>query len=378
MIKLKLLIAAGLLAATAGTASADEAGDWAGAYAGISPVFGWGTATYVFNTDGYYNNAPGDTFSHGLRGYPFDVRLGYNWQNGQFVYGVQTAIITGLGGISNYDAPSPYFASDSFLVKQHWAVATTAVFGFATDRALFYVEAGPLFAHLINQARDDVADYYIRQGRWLMGATAGAGVEYAVGHGVSVTAGYRVMAFPSFNIAGESIDAGTGDPAGPATATDHDVRYFAQMVSLGINYHFGAINNEMTPHAFDWAGPYVGVGAGAPRQLTVIAGYNFALGNNIVAGVEGTVNKIICCGLGLTADVSARTGYTPNGNVLFYGEGGVRYRDGQGMFYTLGGGMEVVVGERTTGFMELAKIAPFGGTGFTETTFRGGVNFHPF
>lgn len=377
MIKLKLLIAAGLLAATAGTAMADEPGDWAGAYAGIGPVYGWGTATYTFNTNGYYNLAPGDTFSHGLRGYPIDVHIGYDWQNGRFVYGVEMAIISGFGGISNYNAPNPYFGSDYFQLKYHWAAATTAVFGFATERALFYVQGGPLFGHLINEARDTAADYYIRQGRWLVGLTGGAGVEVAVGHGVSITAGYRVMAFPSFNIAGQSTDANTMSSAGPGTETDHDVRYLAQMVSLGINYRFGAVNSETSPAVFDWAGPYIGFGGGAPRQFTGLAGYNFAFGN-VVAGVEGTVNYIICCGLGLTADVSGRVGLTPDGNVLFYGEGGVRYRDGQGMFYTLGGGMEVAVGPRTSGFMELAKIAPFGGAGFTETTFRGGVNFHPF
>jgi outer membrane immunogenic protein len=378
MIKTRLLIAAGLLAVTAGTASAGETGTWAGPYAGVAPVAGWGNVTYVFNTNGYYNLAAGDTFSHGVNGYPVSIALGYDWQTGHFVYGVETAIISGFGGISNYGAPSPYFGSDRFELKYHWAAATTAVLGVATDRLLFYVQGGAVFGHLIAEARDEVSDYYIRTGNWLVGLTGGVGVEFALSHGISLTAGYRFMAFPAFTVAGESIDRATMSSAGPATATDHTVRYFAQMVSLGVNYRFGMPDLNANGMTFDWAGPYFGFGGGAPRQFTALAGYNVVFGGNFVAGVEGTVNYIICCGLGFTTDVSTRVGYTPNGEILFYGEGGIRYRAGSGLYYTLGGGMEVAVGPRTTGFMELAKIGMFGGPGFTETTFRGGVTFHPF
>ncbi len=377
MVKLRLLIAAGLLAATAGSASAGETGDWAGPYAGLAPVYGWGNVDYVFNTNGYYNWAAGDTFSHSVSGHPVGVLLGYDWQNGRMVYGVEANIISGFGGISNYDVPSPFYASDQFQLKYHWATATTAVVGVSTGRMLFYVQGGPLFGHLISQAADNVADYYIRTGHWIVGLTGGAGVEVAVGHGLSITAGYRWMYFPPFNVAGESIDRATMSSAGPGTATDYSARYFAQMVTLGFNYRFGLPDATANGMSFDWAGPYFGFGGGAPRQFTAIAGYNFAFGNFVV-GVEGATSYIICCGLGVTADLSTRAGYTPNGDILFYGETGIRYRAGSGLFYTLGGGMEIAIGQRTTGFMELAKIGPFGGAGFTETTFRGGINFHPF
>lgn len=129
---------------------------------------------------------------------------------------------------------------------------------------------------------------------------------------------------------------------------------------------------------FDFTGAYAGLAGGAyfevdpvefdnPR-LGVLAGYNFAVGRLIV-GVEGGV--FWEGGDEFDATIMARTGLVVGGRALIYASvgylRGLTYPFG---WFTVGGGVEVGIGERLSIFGEAHYLVA---DGFSLQT---GVKFH--
>lgn len=361
----RFLAAAGLaaLVLTCGAGAASAQYVWDGPRLTVQPIFGVGAATYVFNTDGYYNDAAGDTFTHPVRGFTVAIGGGYDWQTGPVVYGIDMVVITGNGGVGNYDVQSPYDPDQGFELKFHWASTVNARVGFALDRTLFYVQAGPAISHLINEANDDPDR--VRLGRWPLGFSAGFGVERAVTDRMAVGIGYRFLAFAPFSIVSN----------GP-TPTDHTVQYRAHLVQTSITWRFDQ-PEEVRGRGlagFDWAGPYVGVLYGSPSSFHAVAGFNFVVGDRFVFGPEVRGALFTCCNLTYGADVMARAGVIIDEHLLVYTEAGLRWRDTT-RFATVGGGMEIAMSPRLSGVMELAALREFGG-GWGEVSFMGGVRLH--
>jgi hypothetical protein len=141
------------------------------------------------------------------------------------------------------------------------------------------------------------------------------------------------------------------------------------------------------PAGFSFAGVYAGVAAGAffstpgfvyeNTDLQAQAGFNLVHGRLLV-GVEGRALAIVASGepfvLELGADV--RVGLVLGDRVLVYGRGGgAIFLPGGGFDYTLGGGVEVGVGQRLSMFGEaVAYGAP--GVGFLGVDLRAGINLH--
>lgn len=361
----RLLAAAGLAAAVvaggAGAARADYV--WEGPRLTVQPIFGVGAATYVFNTDGYYNDAAGDTFTHPVRGFTVGIGGGYDWQAGPFVYGIDMVVITGNGGVGNYDVQSPYDPDQGFELKFHWASTVNARLGFALDRTLFYVQAGPAVGHLINEANDEPDR--VRLGRWPLGVSAGVGVEHAVTDRMAVGVGYRFLAFAPFSIVSNG-----------ATPTDHTIQYRAHLVSTTITWRYDQPEEVRGSglDGFGWGGLFIGVLYGSPSSFHAAAGYNFVLGDRFVFGPEVRGALFTCCNLSYGADVMARAGVIIDEYLLVYSEAGLRWRDTT-RFLTVGGGMEVAMSPRFSGVMELSALRENGG-GWGEVSFMGGLRLH--
>ncbi|MGV8840298.1 MAG: outer membrane protein [Bauldia sp.] len=354
-------LAAAVVAACAGPASAQYV--WDGPRLTLQPIFGVGTATYLFNTDGYYNDAAGDTFSHPVRGFTIGVGGGYDWQAGPLVYGIDMAVISGNGGVGNYDVQSPYDPDQGFELKFHWATTVNARLGFALDRTLFYVQAGPAFTHLINEANDEPDR--VRVGRWPLGVSAGFGVEQAVTARMAIGVGYRFLAFAPFSVTSN----------GP-TPTDHTIQYRAHLFQTSLTWRYDQAEEVRGRglEGFDWAGPYAGVLYGSPSSFHATAGYNFVLGDRFVFGPEVRGALFTCCNLRYGGDVMARTGVIIDEHLLVYAAAGMRWRDTT-RFTTVGGGMEIAMSPRFSGMMELAALRDTGGD-WGEVSFMGGLRIH--
>ena len=142
--------------------------------------------------------------------------------------------------------------------------------GLAADGSLFYVTAGPAWAHFNSQSaifstpalttvRDAASD-----NSWHFGLAAGGGIEYRLDPHWSVFGEYLYYNFGSKSAFFQPTAAG-------AAADAQNRTYFAasaQLARAGVNYSFasretaGAAQSFKTTPAASWAGFYLGANAG--------------------------------------------------------------------------------------------------------------------
>ena len=209
---------------------------------GPAPLLNW-TGLYIGTSSGgvaAYEHwrwpAFGTSTNPDMAGYLVGGQVGYNYQFGQFVAGVEGDWdYTNARGGKAY--PNGFFFSCEDDVDQLGSVA--ARFGYAWGHALFYVKGGWAFADvsarshlnpgtevLINNFKlTDPASTAKLESGW----TAGGGVEFMVTDRWSVKAEYMHydLGKDAFNI---DVN-GSADAANISTTGD--------LVRVGVNYHLG-------------------------------------------------------------------------------------------------------------------------------------------
>lgn len=165
--------------------------NWAGFYAGANLGYEWGKAT---NTGTSPSGIAG-----GLQG-------GYNWQNGQFVYGVETDIQ--ISGADDTFAPWKF--------SNPWFGTLRGRVGYAVNTMLFYGTLGFAYGDLEGQlgALDET--------RTEFGWTGGLGMEMGLTSNLSAKVEYLYM-----DLGGRNF-----------TVTGMDSSLQASLFRFGINYHF--------------------------------------------------------------------------------------------------------------------------------------------
>ncbi len=318
--------------------------DWSGIYVGAvatgAMVSSSGLAEYEYGLAGAEaSGALGGT-------------IGYNFQQGNFVYGVEADWSSGLSvEAETYD--STYLRGEA---DWKWLATLRARAGIATGNALFYGTAGLAFAdaELSGCYYDNCTPFYYtyRHDGTLTGLAAGFGMEYALGSQWSMKADYLFVGFPSKYAEGDLAYYGA------------DLSTSAHMLRLGLNYRIGGAGMASAPEAVpaeshDWSGFYVGAvgsfglveGAGGGVSSGVTGwdsaaaaggtlGYNLQSGA-FVYGVEtdlsgGDINGVsdfyTTAYYRNTVDwnwystIRARAGVA-TGNALFYGTAGVAIAD---------------------------------------------------
>lgn len=143
---------------------------WTGFYAGVNAGYGWGSFTkdpkYVFdNPSGFVGGG----------------QIGYNYQIGQFVVGLETDIqYADLKSNNNSFAIAvPGYAAGGSNAGVEWFGTVRGRLGFAIDRALVYATGG--FAYGGGGSNNYVYNgvYYSGNDNTRTGWTLGGGVEYA-------------------------------------------------------------------------------------------------------------------------------------------------------------------------------------------------------
>jgi outer membrane immunogenic protein len=184
---------------------------WTGFYIGANGGFGFGHGTFGGGPD--FGNQSG-----GLAGFT----AGYNFQSGPLVVGIEADLDFGSIAGSN----SPAFATyTSGNVTGEGSLR--ARFGYAMDRALFYVTGGYTGANMRGSLADTGGNpnLFCNQSNYLNGYVVGLGLEYAVTNNLSVKAEYLYSYYGSANYFGgtrDSVSAGTN---------------FSN-IRAGVNYHF--------------------------------------------------------------------------------------------------------------------------------------------
>ncbi len=183
---------------------------WVGFYAGLNAGYGFGNSNWTATT--------------GLSTGDFDVggalvggTLGYNYQLGSFIVGLETDL--GWSGIKGDTATNCVVRCETEL---RWLGTTRARLGYAFDRFLPYITGGISYGNV--EARQQGFGS-INETR--LGWNAGAGLEYAFMHNWSAKVEYLY------------VDLGelTCNAACSGTVP-FDVSFTSSIVRGGLNYRF--------------------------------------------------------------------------------------------------------------------------------------------
>jgi outer membrane immunogenic protein len=196
--------------------------NWSGAYLG-GHVGGVSASDKVTDLEGYgffpsLTNKASGVFGGG--------QLGYNWQRGNIVFGVEADL--GIMGI-NHTVTERISAS----IKDNYYADVTGRLGYAFGSALVYAKGGVAYfngeAKVVNPGRTFTA------AQDFTGWTVGGGLEYALSPAWSVKGEYQ------------HFDFGTADSAiygcckGGAMYNFHYAHGLpADAVSAGVNYHISS------------------------------------------------------------------------------------------------------------------------------------------
>jgi outer membrane immunogenic protein len=209
---------------------------WAGWYVGINAGGAWGTKTFNYNDPGTIPFLWSAAVP--VNGMFLGGQIGYNFQNGPWVYGIEAdgdwANIKG----QNICNTTVFFVNCTANI--HALGTVTGRAGIAVDNALLYIKGGLAMARdeftISNVALPPLATAFsstVSDTR--MGWTFGAGLEYMLFSAWSAKLEYNYMDFGTkrydFPIAAAAI------PANTFRGWEDTQR--VHLVKVGLNYHFG-------------------------------------------------------------------------------------------------------------------------------------------
>ena len=215
------MITGSALAADVVAAEPASSINWSGAYIGAVAGYGW-------NKDKYHYF--GSTVDFDVNGFVGGLTGGYNWQMGQFVFGLEGDV--SYANINGSVHKVPFVApcgNEGCTAKVNWFGTGRARLGYAFENVLPYATGGFAVGHVKGSADLGACDFTVTCGysdtRW--GWTAGAGLEWAMTQQISFKAEYLHVDLgkPGFNT--------LRIPPFPTT----DAIKF-DTVRVGLNYHF--------------------------------------------------------------------------------------------------------------------------------------------
>ncbi len=208
----------------------DDTG-WAGFYAGINGGYAWGNGG---GTIGYSGGvADGDASSRAQPQGGFGGgQLGYNFQSGHFVYGLETDFQGGMIGdrIGGLSALGGDFSDRE---KVDWFGTARGRLGYSFGRTLFYGTGGFAYGDVHEHASitEGVNTASLHSSGVQTGYTVGGGVEYKIA--------------PNWSLKGEYLytDLGNDKLIGldtlNSTVTSNSLDTSFSSVKIGLNYRFG-------------------------------------------------------------------------------------------------------------------------------------------
>jgi outer membrane immunogenic protein len=223
-----------VLAFVPGGAWAADA-NWSGLYAGLGAGFGWSSGKWTNQTStpagAFFDYVPGQGFSDNQSGPLGVAQIGFNIQNGPWVFGAE-AMVAGadISGKFKSNVTSGA-ADDEFEARLDALVLGTVRVGYAWDNLLAYGKAGYGMAH-IHVSVSDVTLPTTGSGnasQWRSGPTFGLGLEYRLTQQLSIAAEYDYL----------HLESGDYDLGGGAGSYVWDVGIRdVNMLLVRMNYRF--------------------------------------------------------------------------------------------------------------------------------------------
>jgi outer membrane immunogenic protein len=169
-------------------------------------------------------------------------QIGYNWQHGRLVYGIE-ADLQGAGIRKSVNAVVlPGDATDSASASSalDWFGTVRGRLGYSFDRTLVYATGGFAFGgvkdHLtVTDADGNVAKDF--KDKTVTGFAVGGGIEYALSPAWSLKGEYQFLDLGSSNLSASPNPGpnGSDDTANGSLKVDHSYH----TVRIGLNYHVG-------------------------------------------------------------------------------------------------------------------------------------------
>jgi outer membrane immunogenic protein len=220
-------------------ATAASVASWSGLYVGGNVGYGWGNTAFSF-VNSVVDNTALDTKSKGVTG---GAQIGYNWQIGAIVAGLDADIQgSGIEGSAKrsplFDTDAGAFVPGSFLSteqKLSWFGTVRGRFGATvTPDLLLYATGGLAYGHV-----DASANTFFRSdfqfpasvSKTKAGWTAGAGAEWMFARNWSAKIEYLYLDLGNVSAIGRSALT----PDAVATYTWNTRENIARP---GVNYHF--------------------------------------------------------------------------------------------------------------------------------------------
>jgi outer membrane immunogenic protein len=175
--------------------------NWTGPYIGIYGGGGWGRSDF---------SAPISSGAFNTSGAVVGGTLGYNYQMGQAVFGIE-----GDAGWSSIRGSTPC-AGTTCDTRNHWLSTVRGRLGLAVDRFMPYITGGAAFGD-IKTSVAGIGDAHTTKAGW----TAGGGVEAAIAGPWTAKLEYLY------------VDLGRG-----GSIVGSDASFKTHIVRAGLNYRF--------------------------------------------------------------------------------------------------------------------------------------------
>ena len=220
--KVVLLAAASVVAlATAASAADLPTRHTAPTLTAAAPVFTW-TGLYAGVSGGYVGTrdkltGTGISNTNSPDGALFGADVGYNWQTGALVFGLEADLAYATTKGTSTTATLVHTTKLDSLGTVRGRV------GYAVDRALFYVTGGLALADVSVSEKQSAS--YASTASWRTGWTLGGGIEYAV--------------TPNWTVRAEGLYVDLGSKSAVDTVpASFKFKDTAVVARLGVNYPF--------------------------------------------------------------------------------------------------------------------------------------------
>src|SRR5262245_52853233 len=195
--------------------------NWSGFYVGVHAGYGWADSDWIDLNGNLGANVRFEDLKGGIGG----GQVGFNWQSGSFVIGIE-------GSLSAASIEQSGFVGIAKLSTEvDWIGTIVGRVGFAFDRALIYAKGGFATAS-VELKGDNGIDRFTSSERH-NGWTIGAGLEVAVLKNLSLGLEYN---YYDFGAATHSVT--TAPVQNLALSIDADAQVHTVLARL--NYRFGA------------------------------------------------------------------------------------------------------------------------------------------
>jgi outer membrane immunogenic protein len=204
--------------------------DWSGFYVGING--GWGSSHNCWTRTGV-PFGPASEGCHDASGGTVGGQVGYRWQAGNWVFGLEAQ--GNWADFRGSNASLLFAGVATNRTKIDAFGLFTGQVGYAWNNALFYVKGG---AAVTDNRYEGLATFggfvtdRASDTRW--GGTVGAGVEYGFAPNWSAAIEYDHLFMGTNNYGFTSVF-----PAGGFATRNEDIKQDADLVTVRVNYRFG-------------------------------------------------------------------------------------------------------------------------------------------